>query len=310
MINLVVPRRIAKQCYNKANLFHVNVLKKTRFCWSTTASYFSLRSLCSLPQSTQQHSKSGSDAFHYSSSVDKDEISKFSDWAEDWWDPNGPLKPLHQLNPIRVKYIKDRLIKSLELQRQTLQGLQVLDIGCGAGILSESLARLGASVTGIDAAENNIKVASLHAKRDPFLTTSKIQYIHDTAESLVEKNQSFDVVCALEVIEHVSDVNSFVINCTKLVKPGGFLFISTLNRTLKSYIFGIVAAEYILGLCGVGTHQWQKFVAPEELKELLQEMRWTVEDVSGMMYNPLTSFCSFTTDTSVNYIMCALKNIK
>jgi len=309
MINPVVPWRIAKECYNKANLFQVNALKKARFGGSTSASYFSVRSLCSLSQNTQQLSKSGPDALQYSS-VDKDEISKFSDWAEDWWDPSGPLKPLHQMNPIRVKYIKDRLIKRLESQNQTLQGLRILDIGCGAGILSESLARLGASVTGIDAAENNIKVASLHAKRDPFLTTSKIQYIHDTAESLVEKNQSFDVVCSLEVIEHVSDVNSFVINCTKLVKPGGFLFISTLNRTLKSYIFGIVAAEYILGLCGVGTHQWQKFVAPEELKELLQEMRWTVEDVSGVMYNPLTSFCSFTTDTSVNYIMCALKNIK
>eukprot|EP01114_Cavostelium_apophysatum_P012687 TRINITY_DN2899_c0_g1_i1.p1 TRINITY_DN2899_c0_g1~~TRINITY_DN2899_c0_g1_i1.p1 ORF type:complete len:278 (-),score=28.90 TRINITY_DN2899_c0_g1_i1:862-1695(-) len=251
-----------------------------------------------------------------STTVDPQEIAKFSKIASEWWNADGPMKALHHINPTRVKYIRDRILQATELDShrsnaaRPLEGLNILDLGCGAGILSESLARLGANVTGIDAALENTIVARTHAAYDPLLK-DRLQYAHTTAEKLVEEGRTFDVVCSLEVVEHVSDVSGFVRSCSSLVKPGGKLFLSTLNRTWSSYLLSIVAAEYLLGIVKKGTHDWNKYLTPSELQYLVEhnsDGKVRVNNITGFNYNPLLQSSALTSDLSVNYLLSATKD--
>jgi len=245
--------------------------------------------------------------------VDPSEILKFSEMSKEWWNPDGPLKTLHHINSTRISYIK-RMITQERPSTEPLrpfQGLRMLDLGCGAGVLSEPLARLGANVVAIDASPTNIVAAKLHLKKDPPLARSnRLEYIHSTAEELVQKGESFDVVCSLEVIEHVSNVDTFVNACAQLLKPGGKLFLSTINRTTQSFWFGIVGAEYLLKLIEPGTHDWNKFLTPKEVEDLLSKVGLKISNVSGMDYNPITYKSSLTDNTSVNYLLCATKELQ
>ena len=200
------------------------------------------------------------------SSVNKKEIEKFSNIADEWWDPEGKFKPLHKFNPIRIKYIKENIIKEFQLKNKKypLSGINVLDIGCGGGLLSEPMCRLGANVTAIDASNKNIAVANLHAKKNNL----KINYICSSPEKL-RTTKKFDVILNMEIVEHVEDVDFFLKSCANLLKKNGLMFIATINKTLKSYIFAIVGAEYVLRWLPIGTHEWEKFVKPEELKRIL-----------------------------------------
>ena len=195
--------------------------------------------------------------------VDKIEIEKFSKMAQDWWNPKGKFKPLHLFNPSRISFIKDKLVSHFLLNTETpkpLKKIKILDIGCGGGLLCEPLKRLGATITGIDASKNNIEVAKLHAKEMDL----NIDYIHCPPENLNLKNE-FDVILNMEIVEHVSDVNLFILNCSKLIKKNGIMFVATINKNLKSYVFAIVGAEYILRWLPIGTHDWDKFLTPKEL---------------------------------------------
>jgi len=224
----------------------------------------------------------------------------------------GPLRTLHQINPTRISYIKKRVLekKSKEVDWEDnpfpLEGIRILDVGCGAGILSEPLARLGANVVGLDASANNIRVAKLHAEKDPVLG-QRLVYVEGTAESLLIQRQQFDAVCALEVIEHVTDPKDFVRSLLHLAKPGGKVIFSTINRTSPSYLLAIVAAEKILGLMDNGTHDWNKFVTPEELSNLVVLEGGKVDDITGLSYNPITRSATLTLDSSVNYFLCVSK---
>lgn len=236
--------------------------------------------------------------------VDQTEIQAFSKDAARWWDEAGPFAPLHKLNPVRMTYIRQRICDHFGLGQQSLKpftGLAALDIGCGGGLASEPMARLGADVTGIDADPVAIGVAREHAA----LSGLDIVYKNDSAENLKE---SFDIVLALEVIEHVSDPEEFVRHCARLVKPGGIVIFSTLNRTAKSYALGIVAAEYILGWVPKGTHTWKKFIRPSELSRMARQAGLESKTLSGLIYKPLTkSFEISQTDTSVNYFLITAK---
>lgn len=233
-------------------------------------------------------------------SVDEAEIQNFSKDSEHWWDESGPFKPLHKLNPVRLKHIKAQICDAFERDTQDLkafQGLKVLDIGCGGGLICEPMARLGADITGIDADANAIAVAKAHAE-DMGLD---IDYRNGAAEDL---DGPYDVVLALEVIEHVSDVGGFVQTCTRLCKPDGIIIFSTLNRTAKSFALGIVAAEYILRWVPQGTHSWKKFVKPSELSRAARRNGAKAVDITGLMYNPMTDeFSIHKTDIDVNYFM-------
>ena len=202
-------------------------------------------------------------------SVNSKEIEKFSKIAEEWWNPNGKFKPLHKFNPIRISYIKENIIKTFKInQKKTpLKNIKILDIGCGGGLLSEPMCRLGADVTAIDASEKNIGVAKLHAKMNKL----KINYIYTSPEKL-KINKKFDVILNMEIIEHVEDVNFFLKSCSNLLKKNGIMFVATLNKTLKSYAFAIVGAEYILRWLPIGTHEWEKFIEPDELINILKKM--------------------------------------
>ena len=195
-------------------------------------------------------------------SVNKKEIEKFSKMAEEWWDPNGKFKPLHKFNPIRIRYIKDNIINHFNLNDKSkpLNKINILDIGCGGGLLSEPMSRLGANVVGIDASEKNIKIAKMHAKKNNL----KIEYKNTSPENL-KTNKKFDVILNMEIVEHVEDVNFFIKSCSKLLKKNGIMFVATLNKTLKSYIFGIIGAEYIMRWLPIGTHEWEKFLNPDDL---------------------------------------------
>ena len=201
--------------------------------------------------------------------INKKEIEKFSKIAEEWWNPEGKFKPLHKFNPIRISYIKENIIETFKInQNKTpLKNIRVLDIGCGGGLLAEPMCRLGAEVTAIDASEKNINVAKLHSKKNDL----KINYICTSPEKLQIKNK-FDVILNMEIVEHVEDVNFFLKSSSKLLKKNGIMFIATLNKTLKSYIFAIVGAEYILRWLPIGTHEWEKFLKPEELISILKKM--------------------------------------
>ena len=238
-------------------------------------------------------------------SINSKEIEKFSKIAEEWWDPNGKFKPLHKFNPIRISYIKDNIIKTFKLsQKKTpLKNIKILDIGCGGGLLSEPMCRLGASVTGIDASEKNIKIAKLHSKKNNL----KIKYICASPEKLKVKDK-FDVILNMEIVEHVDDVNFFLKYCSNLLKKNGIMFIATLNKTLKSYAFAIIGAEYVLRWLPIGTHEWEKFVKPDTLIEILEKNNLKLDRLDGMKFDLIKNEWKVSKDKSVNYIAKFIKN--
>ncbi len=239
------------------------------------------------------------------SSINSKEIEKFSKIAEEWWDPDGKFKPLHKFNPIRISYIKENIIKTFKIkQKKTpLNKVKLLDIGCGGGLLSEPMCRLGAQVTAIDASEKNITVARIHAKKNNL----KINYICSSPEKL-NSNKKFDVILNMEIVEHVENIDFFLKSCSKLLKKNGIMFVATLNKTLKSYIFAIVGAEYILRWLPIGTHEWEKFVKPDELISLLKKNDIHVKKVDGMKFNLMTDKWYISDDKSINYIAKFIKN--
>ena len=239
------------------------------------------------------------------SSVNKKEIEKFSKMASEWWDPKGKFKPLHKFNPIRIKYIKESIIENFKLKNKIkpLNRINILDIGCGGGLLSEPMQRLGANVTGIDASIKNIKVAKLHAQKNKL----KINYLCSSPEKLKTKKK-YDVILNMEIVEHVDDLQFFLKSCSKLLKKNGLMFVATINKTLKSYMFAIVGAEYILGWLPIGTHEWEKFVKPEELKNSLKENNLVLSKLDGMHFNILKNEWKISKNLSVNYIAKFIKN--
>ena len=239
------------------------------------------------------------------SSINKKEIEKFSKMATEWWDPKGKFKPLHKFNPIRIRYIKENIINNFKLKNKTkpLDKINILDIGCGGGLLSEPMQRLGASVTGIDASIKNIKVAKLHAKKNKL----KINYLCSSPEKL-KINKKFDVILNMEIVEHVEDVEFFLNSCSKLLKKNGLMFVATINKTLKSYIFAIVGAEYVLKWLPIGTHEWEKFIKPEDLKNILRKNNLVLNSLDGMNFNIIKDEWNISKDISVNYITKFKKN--
>jgi len=236
--------------------------------------------------------------------VDPDEVARFAAMAADWWNPRGQMRPLHKLNPVRLGYIRDRACAQFGRNGKALDclsGLRILDVGCGGGILSEPLARLGASVVGIDPAEENVAAAHLHAENSGVA----VDYRTATAEALAEAGERFEIVLAMEVVEHVTDVGEFVRLCGEMVKPGGLIIAATLNRTLKSFALAIVGAEYILRWLPVGTHRWDKFVTPDELEAALAAAGLKVIDEAGVVYHPLADEWRRADDIDVNYMMAA-----
>ena len=237
-------------------------------------------------------------------SVNKKEIEKFSKMAAEWWDPSGKFKPLHKFNPIRIRYIKENIISSFKLKskKKPLDKINILDIGCGGGLLSEPMTRLGANVTGIDASNKNISIAKLHAKKNKL----KINYICSSPEKL-KIQKKFDVILNMEIVEHVEDINFFINSCSKLLKKNGLMFVATLNKTLKSYLFAIIGAEYVLRWLPIGTHDWEKFVRPEDLKKILSKNNLKLENLEGMNFNIIKDEWSVSSDTSINYIVKSVK---
>ncbi len=237
--------------------------------------------------------------------INKKEIEKFSRISEEWWNPEGKFKPLHKFNPIRIKYIKDNIVQTFKIisKTQPLKKLKILDIGCGGGLLSEPMCRLGANVTGIDASNKNIKIAKLHAKNNNL----KIKYICASPEKL-KVNNKFDVILNMEIIEHVEDVNFFLKSCSNLLKKNGIMFVATLNKTLKSYIFAIVGAEYILRWLPIGTHEWEKFVKPEDLIDITKKNNLNLEKLDGVKLNLINDQWALSSDKSVNYIAKFIKS--
>lgn len=239
-------------------------------------------------------------------SVDPREVEQFARLAARWWDPRGPMAPLHKLNPVRLAYIRDNTAEHFGRDANKLgclKGLRILDIGCGAGLLSEPLARLRAELTGIDPAAENIAAARAHAVQSGVT----VDYRDTTAEALAGSGEQFDVVLAMEVVEHVVDMPSFVATCASLVKPGGLLFAATLNRTLKSFALAIVGAEYVLRWLPRGTHQWDKFVTPEELETAIEDAGLSVTGERGVIFNPLAARWQLSSDMDVNYMLVAAK---
>ena len=232
-------------------------------------------------------------------SVNKKEIDKFSKMAAEWWDPSGKFKPLHKFNPIRIKYIKENIIKSFKLKdkQRPLEKINILDIGCGGGLLSEPMTRLGANVTGIDASSKNISIAKIHAKKNKL----KINYLCSSPEKL-KIQKKFDVILNMEIVEHVEDIDFFLKSCSELLKKNGIMFVATINKTFKSYVFAIVGAEYILRWLPIGTHEWEKFVKPEDLKKNLIKYNLILQKFDGMHFNLIKDEWDISSDLSVNYI--------
>ena len=238
-------------------------------------------------------------------SVNKKEIDKFSKMANEWWDPEGKFKPLHKFNPTRIKYIKENIINNFKLKNKfrPLSGINILDIGCGGGLLSEPMSRMGANVTGIDASDKNIKIAKLHSKKNKL----KINYLCSSPEKL-KITKKFDVILNMEIVEHVEDIDFFLKSCSKLLKKNGLMFVATINKTLKSYIFAIIGAEYVLRWLPIGTHEWEKFVKPEDLKKILMKYDLSLNKLEGMNFNIIKDEWSISRDLSVNYIGKFIKN--
>jgi 2-polyprenyl-6-hydroxyphenyl methylase / 3-demethylubiquinone-9 3-methyltransferase len=237
------------------------------------------------------------------STVDPAEIAKFSKLSETWWDPKGKMAPLHKINPLRLSYIRDAACRKFERNVKSLNclsGLRMLDIGCGAGLLCEPFTRLGAQVIGVDPSASNIAAAKLHAEKGHL----SIDYRCTTVEEM-DARERFDIVLAMEVVEHVSDVGMFLNRCAALLKPGGMMVVSTLNRNWKSFALAIVGAEYVLRWLPRGTHQWDKFVTPDELAKYLLDSRLAITEQSGVVYSPLADKWSLSTDLDVNYMVVA-----
>jgi len=238
-------------------------------------------------------------------SINKKEVEKFSKIAEEWWDPSGKFKPLHNFNPIRIKYIKDNIVKDFNIKSsdKPFENIKILDIGCGGGLLSEPMCRLGANVVGIDASKKNIEVAKFHAKKSRL----KIDYKVASPEKLKTKIK-FDVILNMEIVEHVEDINFFIKESSKLLKKNGVMFVATLNKTLKSYAFAILGAEYILKWLPIGTHDWEKFVKPNDLINISKKNSLILKKLDGMKFNILDNSWKVSRDTSVNYIAKFIKN--
>ena len=241
-----------------------------------------------------------------STTINKEEIQKFSKLADEWWDVNGKFKPLHMFNPIRIEYITENIKKHFKIENgktNFLTGLNILDIGCGGGLISEPMARLGAKVTGIDASEKNIKIAKSHSKKSGL----QINYLNSSPENLRDY-EKFDIILNLEIVEHVENVNLYINSCFKLLKKNGLMFTATLNRSFASYLKAIIGAEYVLRWLPIGTHDWNKFIKPEELENILSNEKFSTVDIKGLKFNPLTNRWKRSNDLSVNYIICSSKN--
>ena len=242
-----------------------------------------------------------------STTINKEEIQKFSKLSEEWWDVNGKFKPLHMFNPIRIEYITENIKKYFKIKKRektsSIEGIKILDIGCGGGLISEPMSRLGAKVTGIDASEKNINIAKMHSMESGL----KINYVNTSPEKL-EDFETYDVILNLEIVEHVDNVDLYIKSCQKLLKKNGLMFTATLNRSLTSYIKAIIGAEYILRWLPIGTHDWNKFLKPEELENYLNKEKLITQDISGLEFNPFTKVWKKSSDLSVNYIICSLKN--
>ena len=238
-------------------------------------------------------------------SINKKEIEKFSKIAEEWWNPEGKFKPLHNFNPIRIKYIKDNIVKDFNIKYsdKPFKNIKILDIGCGGGLLSEPMCRLGANVVGIDASTKNIKVAKFHAKKNKL----KIDYKVASPEKLKTKIK-FDVILNMEIVEHVEDINFFIEESSKLLKKNGIMFVATLNKTLKSYVFAIIGAEYILKWLPIGTHDWEKFVKPTDLINISKKNNLILKKLDGIKFNILENNWKVSDDTSINYITKFIKD--
>ncbi len=237
--------------------------------------------------------------------INQEEIQKFSKLAEEWWDVSGKFKPLHMFNPIRIEYILEKTCNHFERKNKELplRGLKFLDIGCGGGLISEPMSRLGADVTGIDASLKNIKIAESHSKKNNL----KINYLNTSPEKF-DENEKFDVILNLEIVEHVEDVDLYFKSCAKLLKKNGLMFTATLNRTFISFIKAIIGAEYVLRWLPIGTHDWNKFFKPKEIEEKISNLNFSVMDISGLEFNPFTQKWRRSKDLSVNYIITSEKN--
>jgi|TARA_R100000322_G_scaffold166644_5_gene133374 2-polyprenyl-6-hydroxyphenyl methylase / 3-demethylubiquinone-9 3-methyltransferase len=243
------------------------------------------------------------------SSIDPAEVARFSAMAAEWWDPQGKFRPLHKFNPVRLTYIRERAIAHFGLDPKSVrpfEGLRFLDIGCGGGLLSEPMARLGASMVSADASAENIKTASVHAAEQGL----DIDYRCTTAEMLAEAGETFDVILNMEVIEHVADPMRFLADCAGMLKPGGLMFVATLNRTLKAHALAIVGAEYVLGWLPRGTHDWKKFITTNEMETGIAGAGLTLKELTGVSYNPLADKWSLGRDTDVNYMALAERTAK
>ena len=240
------------------------------------------------------------------STINKDEINKFSKIADEWWDINGKFKPLHMFNPIRIEYILDVTLNYFKIDKNKkfpLKNLKILDIGCGGGLISEPMSRLGAQVTGVDASDKNIQVAKIHAKKNNL----NIKYLKTVPENLELQNE-FDIILNLEVVEHVENLDLYLSSCFGLLKQKRIMFTATINRTLTSYVKAIVGAEYVLRWLPIGTHDWNKFIKPEELEKKLTDLNFSITNLTGLSYNPIFQEWKKTKDMSVNYIITAEKN--
>lgn len=240
-------------------------------------------------------------------SIDPDEVAKFTAMAAEWWDPKGKFRPLHKFNPVRLGFIRDTIEQHFQRSstaKRPFEGLRVLDIGCGGGLVSEPMTRLGAAVTAVDASEANIKTAMTHAEQGDL----DIDFRAGTVEALIEQGEApFDVVLNLEVVEHVADPSQFLKDCASLVKPGGLMIVATLNRTAKAFALAIVGAEYVLGWLPRGTHEFEKFLRPEEIEAPLREAGLSVEAPQGVSFNPIADQWRLSGDTKVNYLMVAAR---
>ena len=239
------------------------------------------------------------------STINKTEVNKFNRLATEWWNPEGSFKPIHKFNPIRIKYIKDSIINHFKLKTKSkpLNNINILDIGCGGGLLCEPLKRLGAEITGIDASKNNIEAAKLHAKE----MSLDIDYIHASPESL-DFEKKFDVILNMEIVEHVSNIDLFIKSCSSLINNKGIMFVATINKNLKSYLFAIVGAEYVLRWLPIGTHDWNKFLTPQELNIIAKKNNFVSDELVGMKFNFLLNKWKKSKDASVNYISTFLRN--